>query len=314
MTDLQHHPQRGSHESRCGFLAKGDGAGKSACFGPSDPADEVAGGAYRRLLVDTHVPDWDPRLLAKFDAAEYVRTIAQAGFDLRHAVRQVARGVVPVAEQGGSPAREHARARLFWRGHEGMPPRAASARWPITPSSSISGLSIIIPEWRIIPENGIDGILKGRPGVVCPNSPYRERALAELRELVINYDFQGIFLDMTFWPDVCYCPHCTARFRKEHNDEPPRIINWDDPMWRTFQKAREQWLLEFALLVTKTIKDVRPITVNHQFSTVFHDWRRGVPLDIRDACDYVGGDFYGGPTQYSLACKVFYGLSRVQPF
>ena len=26
-------------------------------------------GAYRRLLVDTHVPDWDPHLLADFDAA-----------------------------------------------------------------------------------------------------------------------------------------------------------------------------------------------------------------------------------------------------
>ena len=38
------------------------------------------GGAYRRLLVDTHVPDWDPHLLANFDAAEYVHTIAQAGF------------------------------------------------------------------------------------------------------------------------------------------------------------------------------------------------------------------------------------------
>lgn len=37
-------------------------------------------GAYRRLLVDTHVPDWDPRLLAAFDSADYVRTIAQAGF------------------------------------------------------------------------------------------------------------------------------------------------------------------------------------------------------------------------------------------
>jgi len=36
-------------------------------------------GAYR-LLVDTHVPDWDPHLLANFDTAEYVQTIAQTGF------------------------------------------------------------------------------------------------------------------------------------------------------------------------------------------------------------------------------------------
>ena len=38
-------------------------------------------GAYRRLLVDTHVPDWDLGLLADFDADRYVRTIAQARFE-----------------------------------------------------------------------------------------------------------------------------------------------------------------------------------------------------------------------------------------
>ena len=37
-------------------------------------------GAYRRLLVDTHIPDWDPALLARFNASEYVATIANAGF------------------------------------------------------------------------------------------------------------------------------------------------------------------------------------------------------------------------------------------
>src|SRR5690242_12034462 len=33
----------------------------------------------RRLLVDTHVPDWDS-LMANFDAADYVGTIAKANF------------------------------------------------------------------------------------------------------------------------------------------------------------------------------------------------------------------------------------------
>lgn len=150
--------------------------------------------------------------------------------------------------------------------------------------------------------------------MVCPNSPYCERALSELRELVGNYDFDGIFLDMTFWPYVCYCPHCSERFRREHNAEPPRIVNWDDPTWRAFQKATQKRLLEFAMLVTRNVKEIRPITVTHQYSTVFDDWRFGVPLELRDACDYLGGDFYGGPTQYSLVCKAYYGLTSVQPF
>jgi len=271
------------------------------------------GGAYRRLLVDTHVPDWDPHLLANFDAAEYVQMIAQAGFQ---SVMQYAKSHVGLCLWQTKVGPLHAN--MKGRDYFGEVMKECRRRGLHT----VAYYSLIFdiwafdhfPNWRILPENGTDQIMKGRPGVVCPNSPYRDHALAELRELVGNYDFEGIFLDMTFWPHVCYCSHCTERFRKEHNAEPPRIVNWDDPTWRTFQKARQQWMLEFALLVTRTIKEVRPITVNHQYSTIFMDWKFGAPLELRDACDYVAGDFYGGPTEYSLACKAYYGLTRMRPF
>jgi hypothetical protein len=35
---------------------------------------------------------------------------------------------------------------------------------------------------------------------------------------------------------------------------------------------------------------------------------------MREACDYVGADFYGGPSEYSLACKLFNALTRQKPF
>ena len=53
---------------------------------PVDSAGDVQfatkwpGQVYRRLLIDTHVPDWDPLFLSRFDTAEYVDTIARAGF------------------------------------------------------------------------------------------------------------------------------------------------------------------------------------------------------------------------------------------
>ena len=57
---------------------------------------------------------------------------------------------------------------------------------------------------------------------------------------------------------------------------------------------------------------------NHGDPPVLHDFPRlggwCSASEIRDACDYVGGDFYGGPSQYSLACKVFNSLTRVKPF
>jgi hypothetical protein len=71
---------------------------------------------------------------------------------------------------------------------------------------------------------------------------------------------------------------------------------------------------EFAEEFTQTVKSVRPITVEHQYATVLSDWRTGVPLEMRDACDFVGGDFYGGAAQFSLVCKAFYSLSPKRPF
>jgi hypothetical protein len=149
----------------------------------------------------------------------------------------------------------------------------------------------------------------------CINSPARDYYLALAHELVSNYDFEGIFNDMIIWPGVCYCPHCTARYWKEYNTEPPTIVDWDDPEWQRFQAARQRWLLEFTDAFTKTAKSVRSLTVAHQFATVFSNWAAGVPLEVgTKTCDFMGGDFYGGATMFSLACKAFDGLSRIRPF
>ena len=150
--------------------------------------------------------------------------------------------------------------------------------------------------------------------LACPNTPYREYTFSCLREIVANYPIEGVFIDMTFWPTVCYCSGCEARYRKEFDKELPRIVDWSDPEWRNFQKTRQRWMLEYAQELTDTIKKTRPITVNHQYSLIFQDWTAGQPLEIANACDYLGGDFYGGPTQYSMVCKAYTGLTRSHPF
>jgi hypothetical protein len=267
---------------------------------------------FRRLLIDTHIPDWDD-LLTDFDAADYVKTVASAGFQ---SLMQYANSHVGLC---------------LWRTklgqmHKGM--RGRDYFGEVMEQSRIHGLHRVAyyslvyddwayethPDWRILPEGGYDPQLYSRMGTVCINSPYREHAMACLRELVSNYEFSGIFLDMTFWPTVCYCPHCTARFWKEEQAEPPRIVDWTDPTWRAFQKARERWMREFALQSTQTIKQTRPIQVFHQFSTVFEPWQFGVSLEQNEASDFCSGDFYGGATEFSLVCKAYDGLTRTQPF
>ena len=289
-------------------------AQQSAAAGGAEPPGQWPGQVYRRLLVDTHVPDWDPMLLSRFDPADYVATIAGAGFQ---SLMQYAISCAGLC---------------LWRTKIGTMHRGMRGRdyfGEVMDQCKRHGLHRVAyfhvvwdnhacethPEWRFQPEEGQDGYLQGRYGYTCPNTPYRDYALSLARELVSNYDFEGIFNDMIIWPGVCYCPYCTTRFRKEHNAEPPRIVDWDDPAWRTFQAARERWLFEFADEFTKAVKNIRPILVEHQFSTIFSDWRAGIPLRMgTEACDSVGGDFYGGPPQFSLACKAFNSLNRVRPF
>ena len=115
-----------------------------------------------------------------------------------------------------------------------------------------------------------------RYGFACLNSPYREHTLACLRELVGNYDFEGIFVDMPLWPDVCYCAHCTERFRREDGAEPPRIVDWDDPTWRKFQAARQRWMLDFGQTIYRAIKQTRPISVTLNYAGALHNWRFGL--------------------------------------
>jgi hypothetical protein len=271
------------------------------------------GGAYRRLLMDTHVPDWDPAFLALYNPADFIRSAAAAEFQ---SVMQYANSHVGLCLWPTDIGQRHAA--LKGRDFFGETVRECRRR----NLRVIAYYSLIFdnwayqshPDWRIVAEDGRSHSWNKRIGTVCPNSPYAKHAQSVLEELIGSYAVDGVFLDMTFWPEVCYCPHCEARFRDEQRAPLPRIVDWGDQNWRLFQMSRQAWLLQFAKDITQTIKGTRPITVTHQCSTIFHDWRAGVPLEIRDACDYVGGDFYGGPAQYSLACKVFNSLTRSRPF
>ena len=305
--------------NRRSFLAS---AGVASLSGPSalpstgagNPAPpKWPGETYRRYSVDIHVPDWHPDLLGRFDAREFVGNIARAGMQSFLMYTNSHVGLCLWRTQIG-----HMHANMHGRDFFGEVV-GECRRQGVHPLAYFSLIHDnwayqTHPDWRITAADGQDGRLQGRYGVVCPNSPYREYVLACIREIAGNYDIDGMFFDMTFWPGVCYCAHCTARFWKEQNAELPRMVDWDEPVWRGFQKARQQWLLDFARTITAEVKKVRPITVNHQYSTVFHNWTLGTSLELAEACDYVGGDFYGGPTQHSLACKLYHGITPHRPF
>jgi hypothetical protein len=95
----------------------------------------------------------------------------------------------------------------------------------------------------------------------------------------------------------------------------PKIINWDSSDWMEFQKKREEWLSEFARVMTEKVKSLKPeVSVEHQFSTCVANWVFGVTEAIASASDYCGGDFYGGALQETFICKLYYNLTKNQPF
>lgn len=268
---------------------------------------------YRRLLVDTHVPDWDDRLLASFDAADYVSTIAGAGFQSLMQYANSHAGLCLWATKVGQMHRNMKGRDYFGEVME------ECRRYGL---HRIAYYSLVFddwayhtyPDWRVVSPDYSEPQKHERTGAVCINSPYPEHALACIQELAGNYDFQAIFFDMTFWPTICYCPHCVARYWKEQNAEPPRVVDWTSPQWRTFQKSRERWMREFTLSITKAVKQTRPIQVYYQFGTFFAPWTVGVSLEQNEASDFAAGDFYGGAAQFSIVCKAYRSLTRKRPF
>jgi hypothetical protein len=275
--------------------------------------------SYRRNLVDMHIEDWDERFLSQFEPKNYVEMLKLAN---------VKSAMVYANSHVGY---------CYWPTKSGVMHKGIKGRDVLGEICELchkAGIDVILyytlvfnnwayerdPQWRVLnifgnPSRGVQS-RAGRYGVCCPNSSgYRKFVLDQINELCQNYDFEGIFFDMTFWPDVCYCPNCRSRYSQEVGGDLPTVVNWDDPSWIRFQKKREEWLAEFAAMATGAIKKFKPeVTVEHQYSVVASSWKFCATLLLAEQCDYLGGDLYGDVLQQSFACKLFYNLTRNLPF
>ena len=271
----------------------------------------------RRTLMDMHIEDWNPEFLSQFDPEAYFESLKLAKINAPMIYIQSHVGLCYWPTKTGEMHRgfigkEDAMRRLFDLCHQaGM--------------SVIAYYSIVYnnwayrehPEWQMRDVNGWGSREGGkRYGLCCPNNmEYRDFIRAQMAEFCDYFDFEGIFLDMTFWPMVCYCDKCRARWEREVGGELPKVIDWNDPRWNLFQKKRQEWMEEFAFDMTAEVKKHKPeCAVEHQYSTALHMWRYGVNESIAKASDYAGGDLYGGIAQQSFACKLYYNLTQIQPF
>ncbi len=270
--------------------------------------------AYRRAVIDMHIPDWDDAFLSEFDPDEYVEMLRVSRAQSIVCYCQSHVGLFNFPTQVG---RQH----RAWKGRNVL--------GEVIDKCHANGIAVQLytslifdrwagdehPEWRMRTwDDKIHG-LGDRHAVLCINSPYREYVRSFVTEICANFDFEGIRFDMTFWPWLCFCPHCTQRFADEVGGEIPRTIDWLDPQWVAFQRSRERWLLEFAALATGTVRQHKPrATVEHQSSTYSLNWMFGVTAPLAQQNDFLQGDFYGDQLQGSFVRKLLGRLSPNQPF
>ena len=111
---------------------------------------------------------------------------------------------------------------------------------------------------------------------ICPTDPgFKKYRSDQLREILQEYDVDGIFLDYVHWhaqfetnipilPETCFCDRCTARFGKSLNKEIPGnliadkaswILEYQDPAWRKWRAdILNGWVEEMKAI----IKEIRP--------------------------------------------------------
>ena len=279
--------------------------------------------SFRRNLVDMHIDDWNDAFLSEFDPKAYLACLQTAQIQSPMIYLQ---SHVGLCNWDSASGRTH----HAFKGNRKI--RELIDLCHEQEMDVVAYYSLIYnnaayqdhPDWRMLHQDGspsrsdpgMDMARGGRYGLVCPNqSGYREFLRKQFAEFCAEYRFEGLFLDMTFWPMVCACDACRSRYRAETGEEIPTLVDWQDQSWIRFQIARQRWMGEFAAWCTAELKQIRPdVTIEHQFSTVCHPWDFGVDESVNDANDYAGGDLYGGHLQQSYICKVYYEATRHQPF
>jgi len=272
--------------------------------------------AYRRMLVDMHIPDWDEAFLADYEP----RALADLYERARLAsVMFYCQSHVGLCYWPTRSGKMHANL----RGRDIVGEMLSELRRRDIAACAYYSVIFNVwafrehPEWRMVPaeQPPAAAFADARHGLCCPNHPaYRAFALDQVAELATNYAFDGFFFDMTFWPQVCLCPHCRAKYRAETGREIPRTIDWLSPDWCAFQAARERWMTEFAGELSARVKALRPgIAAYHNFATALFSWRQGISFASAVHHDFLGADFYGDPLEQLVVIKLMSNLSQNRP-
>jgi len=275
--------------------------------------------SFWRNLVDMHIPDWNPHFMTKFSAEKYAENMQTAEVDTSELYTGNCLGICFWPTQAG-----HMHAGL--KGQDIVGPTLA-----LLQQKGLNTLAYFNiwsrwafdthPHWRLIRINGTHttqypGGSPSRYGQCCLSSPgYQAYVKAQMEDLASHYDFCGAWIDMLGWfGTVCCCPDCRKRYHDETGLEIPETVDWHDPQWVRFQRKREQWLVDFAVMVRQTLLSKKPgISVVFNCGAWQSGWLGGNTQAFLDQSDYLAGDFYGNSLMYSTYCKFLNNATNNRP-
>lgn len=267
---------------------------------------------YSRLLIDNHITECDERLMSKYSPETYAEMIAGAGISSAMVYACDHNGNCYYPTKVGHMHKNIKGRDLFGEVVENLKKRNVV---PVAYTTVVyhNHSAKNHPAWRMEDANGNQH--DGRYWYSCfSNEEYVQFAEDQLRE-VLAYDVAGIFIDMTFWPMICTCHNCRTRYRAENGKEIPEAIDWNNPEWVAFQRARERWLVEFSSRLADLVRREFPEkTVTLQNSPILAGWMLGQTRGVSKTSDYASGDFYGGKFEHRFGAKVMSAHSNEIPF
>ena len=275
--------------------------------------------SYRRNLVDMHIEDWNEEFLSKLSAEEYCENLKRGKFQSAMIYLQNHNGQCYFPTEVGHTHRrfqegENEIRRLVNLCHENQ-------------IDVIGYYSLIYntyeedrhKDWRLYGSDGMSQRERGgRYGHLCPNNPeYREFLKVQIKELLDYFDVDGMFYDMTFWPQFCDCKYCRDRFEKETGRK-KMVFDGDikNPEFHLHRRKRAEWMGEFAKFVTEYTKKLRPgMTVEHNYASSIAGGNYSCSTElVNDWCDYTGGDLYGDLYGHSFTAKYYRTVTQKQPY
>ena len=252
----------------------------------------------RQILVDMHIPDWDPGFLKYLDPVEMVELYQKSGAD---AVMHYCNSHMGLC---------------YWPCSVGEMNKLLKGRDVVGETvtelhrrgmASCAYYSCMFnnwawtnhPDWRMVfaPTEGTgggssEGTRGTRYGICCFNSePYNDFMNQQTDELTKKYEFDAIFFDMIYWPRICICDNCKSRFRRESGADIPGKADWTDPLWCKFAASRERWLDETFKRLTETVRRNAEIPLFNNASPQPVTWLWGDSIDELRGQDLIGGDF-----------------------